>query len=129
MQGTSDAFQAAVVTDHTAVCRVDVIQDSKVVRSLNVHAGSVQADRTAAQMRSFTVDVSDPDGTLTPNGISALLAPFGTRLQLYRGVRIENDQTVSALYNAPSSWTTVSSFGQMNGVVGDPSTGALRLGP
>lgn len=129
MRGTSDAFDAAVVTDHQAICHVDVMRNGKVIRELVVHAGSVKADRTAAQMRSFDVDVSDPDGDLTPEGISALLAPFGTRLQLSRGVRIGNVQTRAAFYNTTSSWSVVTAFGQMNGVVGDPSTGALRLGP
>jgi hypothetical protein len=130
MRGTSAAFQGAVVTSHQAVCRVDVLQNGKVVKEgLAVHSGSVKADRTAAQMRSFDCEVSDPDGTLTPDGISALLAPFGTRLQIYRGVRIENVQVLAAFYNTTNSWTTMSTFGQMNGVVGDPSTGALRLGP
>lgn len=129
MRGTSDAFDAAVVESHQAICHVDVLQNGKVIQQLNVHAGSVKADRTAAQMRSFDVEVSDPDGTLTPDGISALLAPFGTRLQLYRGVRIENVQTLAAFYNTQSSWSVFTEFGQLNGVVGDPSTGSLRLGP
>lgn len=129
MRGTSDAFDAAVVTSHQAISRVDVVRDGKVIRQLAVHSGSVKADRTAAQMRSFDVEVSDPDGTLTPDGISAVLAPFGTRLQLYRGVRIENVQTQVAHYDTASSWTVTSTFGQLNGCVGDPITGALRLGP
>lgn len=129
MRGTSPDFDAAVTHSHTAISQVDVIQNGKVIRSLAVHSGSVKADRTAAQMRSFDVEVSDPDGTLTPNGISAMLAPFGTRLQIYRGVRIENVQTVVSFHNTKASWDVVTTFGQLNGVVGDPSTGALRLGP
>lgn len=129
MQGTSAAFKSAVVTDHVAICRVDVIQNNKVVAQLAVHSGSVKADRTAAQMRSFDVEVSDPTGALTPNGISALLAPFGTLLRLYRGVRIENVQTLAAFYNTQASWSVVTTFGQLNGTVGDATTGALRLGP
>jgi hypothetical protein len=122
MRGTSQAFQAAVVQSHTAICLVNVLQDNKVVAQLAVHSGSVTADRTAAQMRSFDVEVSDPDG------ISALLAPFGTRLQLLRGVRIENVQTLVAFYDTANSWNVVTPFGQMNGVVGDPNSGALSLG-
>jgi hypothetical protein len=128
MRGTSQAFQAAVVQSHTAICLVNVLQDNKVVAQLAVHSGSVTADRTAAQMRSFDVEVSDPDGILTPDGISALLAPFGTRLQLSRGVRIENVQTLVAFYDTANSWNVVTPFGQMNGVVGDPNSGALSLG-
>lgn len=129
MRGTSPDFDDAVVQSHQAICQVDVIQNNKVIRQLAVHSGSVMADRTAAQMRSFDVEVSDPDGTLTPDGISALLAPFGTRLQIYRGVRIDNVVTVVGFFNTQDSWSVVTTFGQLNGVVGDPSTGALRLGP
>lgn len=129
MRGTSAAFDAAVVTDHQAICHVDVVRDGKVIRELVVHSGSVKADRTAAQMRSFDVEVSDPDGDLTPEGISALLAPFGTRLQISRGVRIGNVQTQVSFHNTAASWSVVTPFGRLNGVVGDPSTGALRLGP
>lgn len=129
MRGTSDAFKASVVTDHQAISKVDVVRDGKVIRTLAVHSGSVKADRTAAQMRSFEVEVSDLDGTLTPDGISALLAPFGTRLQLYRGVRIQNVQTLVSFHNTQSSWSVSTEFGQLNGTVGDSSTGSLRLGP
>lgn len=129
MRGTSADFDAAVVTDHQAICRVDVVRDGKVIRQLNVHSGSVKADRTAAQQRSFDVECSDQDGTLTPDGISAVLAPFGTRLQIYRGVRIENVQTVVGHFDTASAWSVSSTFGQMNGVVGDGTSGALRMGP
>lgn len=129
MRGTSPDFDAAVVQSHQAISQVDVIQNGKVIRQLAVHSGTVKADRTAAQQRSFDVECSDPSGDLTPNGISALLAPFGTRLQIYRGVRIENVETVVSFHNTASSWSVVSTFGQLNGVVGDPSTGGLRLGP
>lgn len=129
MQGTSSDFDAAVVTNHEAICAVNVIRDGKVVAQLAVHSGSVQADRTAAQQRSFDVECSDPDGVLTPDGISATLAPFGTRLQLLRGIRIENVQTQVFFANTNAAWSVSSSFGQMNGTVGDASTGSLRLGP
>lgn len=129
MRGTSPDFDAAAITNHTAICQVDVLQNGKVIRQLAVHSGSVKADRTAAQMRSFDVEVSDPDGTLTPDGISALLAPFGTRLQIYRGIRLENVETVVSFHNTQSAWSVFTDYGQLNGVVGDPSSGNLRFGP
>lgn len=129
MRGTSPDFDAAVVTSHSAISQVDVLQNGKVIKTLAVHAGSVKADRTAAQMRSFDCEVSDPDGTLTPDGISALLAPFGTRIQMYRGIRIENVQTQVLHCDTQASWSVVTDFGVLNGVVGDPTSGALRLGP
>lgn len=128
MQGHSAAYAQAVSGNHIANCEIDVIQDQKVVATLVAHSGSVTADRTAAQMRSFDVEVTDPTGTLTPEGMGALLAPFGTRLQLWRGVRLSSTQTLGQFSNTQASWQ-VSSTGVLNGVVGDASTGELRLGP
>lgn len=127
MQGRSSAFDATAKKPHTAVSRVDVIQNGKIVDQLDVHAGTVGADRTAATMRSFQVEVSDPTGTLTPEGMSSELAPFGTRVQIWRGVRIRNTETADVLYNAAFPWTPMST-GVMNGVKID-TDGGLILGP
>lgn len=124
MQGTSDAFQTAVRGSHQAVCRVDIIRDDKVVATLPVFDGQVTADRTAAQMRAFTASVADPTGVVIPLDKSALLAPFGTRAALYRGVRVPSADTSVTLANDVASWST----GTNNGVVPDTSTGELRLG-
>jgi len=51
MQGVSDAIPAAVKTDHTAVCEVDIIQNGKVVAQLQPYDGAPPRS-TAAQMRS-----------------------------------------------------------------------------
>jgi hypothetical protein len=129
MRGSSKAFQSAVVGDHISICRVDVVRDGRVVQQLAVHKGGVTADKTAAQLRNFDVEVSDPEGTLTPAGMASLLAPFGTRLQLWRGIRFENITTLRFYANSPDAWQVVTPQGQMNGVVADPSTGELRMGP
>ena len=129
MRGTSNKFQQAVVNDHQAISRVDVLRDGKVIQQLAVHAGSVTADRTAAQMRTFEVEVSDPTGTLTPQGMASLLAPFGTRLQIWRGIRLQDVTTLVQFSNTQASWQVSTPSGQMNGVVGDAGTGELRLGP
>jgi hypothetical protein len=128
MQGRSSEFDATVSKSHRAISRCDVIQDGKVVNQLAIHAGSVTADRTAAQMRSFQVEVSDPDGTLTPEGMTSQLAPFGTRIQIWRGVRIQNTQTVTGFYNAANPWTPHTPTGVLNGVKID-TDGSLTLGP
>lgn len=129
MRGTSNKFQQAVVTSHEVISRVDVIQNGQIVQQLAVHDGSVTADRTAAQMRTFDVSVSDPTGTLTPQGMASLLAPFGTRLQIWRGIRLQDVSNLVQLSNTQSSWQVSTPSGQMNGVVGDSGTGELRLGP
>lgn len=125
MQGHSSGFAQTVRKSHTAVCQVDAIQDGKVVQQLAVHAGSVTADRTAAQMRSFDVEVSDPTRTLTPAGMTSLLAPFGTRLQLWRGVRLVDSETRAALHNTADTWAV--NTGVMDGVTVGPD-GSLVLG-
>lgn len=129
MQGHSAELAAALRKSHTAVCQVDVIEDGKVTQQLQPHAGSVTADRMAAQMRSFEVDVSDPTGTLTPQGMTSLLAPFGRRLQLWRGARLGEVDTRVAYHNTAGSWAVSgTSTGVMNGVKVD-TDGGLTLGP
>lgn len=127
MQGHSADFDDTVRRPHTAVSRCDLIADGKVIRELEVHAGAVTADRTAAQMRSFSIDVLDRDGTLLPTGMGSDLAPFGARVQLYRGVRIASVAVVSILGDARNPWTP-SATGVMNGVTVD-TDGGLILGP
>jgi hypothetical protein len=127
MQGFTPEFAEAVQRSHTAVVLAEVIQNGKVVATLDVTAGSVQADRTAAQLRTMEFEIVDRDGTLTPTGMSSLLAPFGTRIQLYRGVKIKNVETISAVYGGANSWTPQTT-GDMNGTKTDGS-GNLVLGP
>jgi hypothetical protein len=127
VQGHSANFDAAIRNSHTAVSRADLIADGKVIRELEVHAGAVTADRTAAQMRSFSIDVLDRDGTLLPTGMGSDLAPFGARVQLYRGVRIASVAIVSIRGDARNPWTPRTT-GVMNGVTID-TDGGLILGP
>lgn len=129
MQGRSDEFDATISKPHTAVNQCDVIVDGKVVMRLPIHSGAVTADRMAAIMRSFEVEVSDPDGTLAPTGMDSPLAPFGRRIQLYRGVRNSDVEIESVLYNPANPWTV---SGQSAGVfvsVKVDGSGNLTLGP
>lgn len=128
MQGRSPDFDATARKPHTAVSRVDVIQKGQVIDQLQVHAGVVTADRTAAQMRSFQVEVADPKRTLTPKDMTSQLAPFGTRIQIWRGVRVRDTETLSAVYGAAHPWTPLTPTGVMNGVKIDVD-GGLILGP
>ncbi|HEX4395432.1 MAG TPA: hypothetical protein VH084_28460 [Mycobacterium sp.] len=128
MQGRTPDFDATARKPHTAVSRVDIIQNGAVVGYLLVHAGVVQADRTAALMRTIQVEVSDPLKVLTPLGMTSQLAPFGTRMQVWRGVRIKSTEVATASYNAASPFTPLTSTGVMNGVKID-TDGGLILGP
>ena len=129
MQEHSDTFDQTISKPHQAVSRVDVIEDGKVTAQLAIHAGAVTADRMAAIMRSFEIEVSDPDGTLAPTGMDSDLAPFGRRIQMYRGVRTSDTEFQSVLYNAANPWTV---SGVSTGVFVSmkvDSNGALTLGP
>lgn len=129
MRGFSAEFGEIVKASHTAVCRVDVIQNDKIVRQLDVHSGSMTADRTAAQLRSFQIKVSDPDKGLTPASMASLLAPFGTRLQLWRGVQLTDVTLVATFHNTQPSWVSTTPTGVNNGTVGSATDGALIMGP
>lgn len=124
MQPTSAAFQAAVQGSNQSVAQVNIIQDNKIVMIVAAFDGSVTADGTAANQRTCAVMVGDEDGSLTPADISAVTAPFGTRMQILRGVTIEAEAAVVDLDNSVPSWAE----GTNNGTIGDPTTGALVLG-
>jgi hypothetical protein len=104
------------------VALVNVIQHNKVVATLDVFDGEVTADRTAAQMRQCTISLADPDGTLTPEDATSLLTPFGTQLQLLRGVKLPGVLLVAN--EALAVW----SQGTMSGAIVDPVTNNLILG-
>lgn len=129
MQGFSADFAATIQNSHTAVVSAKVIQNGSVVATLEAHAGSVTADRTAAQMRTLQFEIIDRDGTLAPTSMNSLLAPFGSQILLERGVRIKNTEIISAMWDAANPWTPQTPTGQMVSVKIDPSDGSLTLGP
>jgi len=104
MQGVSDAFQAAVKTDHTAVCEVDIIQNGKLSRSCNRMTGPpppIGRPRRCVRRRCL----SGSTGTLTPVDMSSMLAPFGTRFRLKRRVRILSTTIIQDLDNNFTTWS------------------------
>lgn len=101
---TSDEYKVLTQQPHEATSRVDVYFNDVYVRSLDVHDGSVDADRNAAVVRRFDCKVSDPDGTLTPQGIRDLLAPFGTVLKIYRGINIPTVTKVRQTFDTTGEW-------------------------
>jgi hypothetical protein len=111
------------------VFRATVIDDGKIIDELPLHSGGVTADRTQAIMRSFEIEVADPDGTRTPTDMTSELAPFGNRIQLERGVRISDVEFQTVQYNAANPWTVSNtSTGVFNSMKVDGS-GNLTLGP
>jgi len=126
VQGTSDTFQQLVQTTHESVSEVDIIQNGKVVLQLEAFDGQVTSDATAAQMTSCTISVADPTGTLTPVDMASILAPFGTRMIVKRGVRIPGSQTITQLDTGANGGFAQ---GTNIGAVADATTGYLRIGP
>jgi hypothetical protein len=62
--------------------------------------------------------------------MSSTLAPFGTRIQLYRGVRISNVEVQAVFYGSATSWApSGNSTGVLCSTLVDPSDGSLTLGP
>lgn len=119
MIGTSDAFRDLVRRPHEALARVDVVRDGAVVRTLPVHRGSVDADRSGRFLRRFTATVADPDGELTPAGIRDLLAPFGTQLRIHRGVRIPAVASVTDTDDTTAEWAAGTHTGTSASASGD----------
>jgi hypothetical protein len=128
VRGHTDRFAQAVRKSHVAVARVDVISDDKVVAQLDVHGGEVTRDRTRSNPTDFEIDVVDRDGTLTPEDMTSLLSP-GTRLQLWRGVRLEDVDLRVQVNSTTEGWSVSNlSTGVMNSVTTN-SGGELTLGP
>ena len=126
MRGFSDRFAETVGKSHTAVATVEVLDEhGNILAELDVHAGTVTADRTQAQMRSFEVEVADPTGELIPEDMTSLLSP-GTRLRLRRGVRLEDVDLRVQVSNSAETWTVSTDLGMLNSVEVDGS-GALTL--
>lgn len=123
MSGASAALREVVRGPHAVDSRAEVLREGVVVRTLAVHAGRVDADRTAAHLRRFAASVADPTGELTPYQVRDLLAPFGTEVRLYRGARIPKVIDVTALDDTAAQWAT----GTHTGTGVDPA-GALVLG-
>lgn len=123
MIGTSSGFQDQVRGSHVAVVKIEIVQNGAVVMTLNVHAGQVDADRTAAQLRRFNAQVADPDGTLTPAGLRDALSPFGTLARVYRGVRVPAIAESGDTFVAQADWAT-GTFDHTVATTG----GALQLG-
>jgi hypothetical protein len=127
MQGFSSAFAETIQDNHTAVASAQLVQDGAVIANLEVHAGSVTADRTAAQMRSFEFEIIDRDGTLAPTSMTSPLAPFGSQILLKKGVRNKSVGVQSVVYDAANPWTPQTSTGQIVSL-GIDSDGSLTMG-
>lgn len=87
MQTVTDAFKAEIQRSHTMFAYADLFTPSGQQYRLKIVDGSVTIDRTAEVRRHGTFTVVDPTGTLTPLNSTSPLAPFGSIIKPYRGVR------------------------------------------
>lgn len=106
MIGHTQEFADAVRGEHNAAFLVEVEREGVIVRTLDVHAGVVDANRAAAHLRRFSASVADPTGELTPVGIRDVLAPFGTVIRMYRGVRHTEITQARQVDDLASEWAT-----------------------
>lgn len=93
MQPCTDRFLAEIRKSHTVYSYVDILSADQQSFRLVATGGEVQIDRTAAVRRTCTVDCIDPTGQLTPDALSSILAPGGSELRAYRGVRYSDGTT------------------------------------
>lgn len=98
MYPVSAAFLTAVSGSHTPTQSVEVVDPSTGDRlALQPRPGAaVTIDRTRDVRRTFSGQLVDPTGALTPADADDLLSPFGNELEVSRGVRFPDgtDETV-----------------------------------
>jgi hypothetical protein len=119
----SPAFADQVRRPHTSIARVEVVRDDVVVRNLAVLSGTVEADRSGRILRRFSASVADPMVEFTPAGIRDLLAPFGTILRMYRGVRIPVVNVTTQITDSTAQWNAGTKSGTIAAASGDLELG------
>jgi Domain of unknown function (DUF5047) len=89
MYKTSTAFNAALASSsRTWLTKVEVLRESIVQTELDVVlSGRITLDDTAVR-RSAKVNIVDATGRLSPVDAHDLLAPVGTELRIWRGLRL-----------------------------------------
>ena len=92
MYARTAAFDAAIVKSHKIATLAQVFRNGVALATLKVVDGNVTADKDAAFLRRFNASLTDVDGSLTPAVASDMLAPYGTEVQLSRGITF-NDGT------------------------------------
>lgn len=89
MTGTN-RLHREIIKSHTAKTYIDAVSTTQRVIRLEAVDGSVSVDGTAAIRRSCSVTIIDPLGTVTPEGAHSDIAPYGSEIRPYRGVRYDD---------------------------------------
>lgn len=89
MWPVSERFRAAVRQSHRVVVSAAAYVDDSFVADLYPTDGRVSIDSRRAVRRTLSMSLVDEDGTLVPGpgGTTGVLSPFGTEIQVFRGVR------------------------------------------
>lgn len=91
MWEVSDRFLDGVASSHEVVTHVEVWRDGAFVRDLPVTGGEVVVDEGSKVRRTLSISSSEID--LDPKTAEDLLAPFGTELRVYTGLRFTEGDT------------------------------------
>lgn len=115
MIGHTTDYASAVKGPNTGIVRCEVWRSGAMARTLDIHSGRVEADRANNIMRRFTASVTDPLQELTPVNLKDLMAPFGTVIKLFRGIRLPKVAELSRFDDTQADFNA----GTLSGAVGD----------
>lgn len=85
--GLTPQYRSAYERPHEATIRVEVWDDVQQLDEISITGGSVDCSLGSQVTRSGSITV---DSALMPRKPTDLLAPFGNRLRIYRGIRISD---------------------------------------
>lgn len=87
MLPVTDAFKQEIQRSHRMFAYADLFTPAGQQYRLKIVDGSITVDRTAEVRRHGSFTVVDPTNTLTPLNSTSPLAPFGSIVKPYRGVK------------------------------------------
>lgn len=93
MYTVSAQFLLEVYQSHTMVTKCEVYSNGIYMQDLIITDGQVTMDYGADIQRRCSIDLRDPDGSLTPNDLTDILSIAGNELKLYRGILLRTGVT------------------------------------
>ena len=94
MQAMSARFRSEIARSHEVATRVDIYdRQGRLVGDFPVLSGSIDGDRRANIARRCSLTILDEDRVLSPSMPSDVLAPFGSEMRPYRGIRFSDGTT------------------------------------
>lgn len=88
MYTVSTRWQESIRRSHVVVFRADILPPAgPAIIGVPIVDGSVTVDSTAAVRRTLTCTLADPTGQLIPIGATSALAPYGSIIKPWRGIK------------------------------------------